>query len=337
MKYLFTLLLLLVMSNHLTAQTLRPEIKVIIDSIASDGYYDSDFDFPGEKEKGVDFKKLSHLATDSELVQLTDHENPIIRAYSFRALTSRKGVALFPIILKLLPDTIMVHERPFGCIPTFFSVGEVVWEEIRPPLKKSKIKLTKEQSSIIDSFVLYSPAFSSSSILLFVLQKINPAQKFYPRIKELYTIEKNNDALPALAKYQKQEDKQYIIDILKRNQTEDVYYALNAVSNFPDDVFYPYLRSIYKSEMQKTEFFNRLVTSSLWRAIVQYKTIESRKMMENILATVNENGMEFHGIDIYLAIEEYPDPIFDGIQNKIHLNEIQQMEVQLTKKVKQNR
>jgi hypothetical protein len=334
MKYLLPLLLLLFATNHVFSQKIRPEISAIVKSVIADGFYDNDDSyFNGEENKNSDLKKLSSTATNDELIQLLDHKNPIIRAYSFEALAKRTGIDLFPFVLKLLHDTTKIRERPSGCIPIVFSVGEIVSEEISPAFKKSNIELTPEQFSAIDSFILYSNG-CSHSILFSTLKKIQPIPKFYARIKELYVKEKNKDALAALAKYRKPEDKQLIIDVLKRNEVDEVYFALWAVINFPDQAFYPYLKSIHNNEIHRTIHFNRLVTNALWQAIVQYKTKESREMMEKALATVNTQAMEFHGIDIYLAIEEYPDPVFDGIQDKIHLSGIQQMEVMMMKKIK---
>ena len=79
---------------------LRPTIQKFVDEIAKDNILKSE----GVGEAGVRtkqwdrFEELRKTATDKELIELTNHENSVVRCYSFEALTSRKNVDIFQVV-----------------------------------------------------------------------------------------------------------------------------------------------------------------------------------------------------------------------------------------------
>src|SRR5688572_4923712 len=97
------------------------------------------------------YNDLNRLAAASELDSLTDHANPAVRYYSFRALVYRHNDRVFDILLKHMNDTSKLQSF-YGCIGMTETVaGNFVKLVTSNDIEPTGYKLDKNQIKIIDS------------------------------------------------------------------------------------------------------------------------------------------------------------------------------------------
>src|SRR4030095_3140968 len=118
---LFTLFVLLVYltscsDEERTFQSytdLPPHIKTdkltnIINQIAGNNTIEGEFIGIAGSPSGQSrrLKQLDSIATNVQLTSFTDHANPVVRYYSFRARVRRKSGDIFDILLNHITDTV---------------------------------------------------------------------------------------------------------------------------------------------------------------------------------------------------------------------------------------
>ena len=83
------------------------DVNLLATAIANGNRYEGKYiGFGGRiSEQYKLFEKLESTATDSMLIRLTDHGNPVVRAYAYSALAGRNSPALIPIFKKHLNDS----------------------------------------------------------------------------------------------------------------------------------------------------------------------------------------------------------------------------------------
>lgn len=326
MKILITLFILLI-SQVSYSQEISKRIQQVVDKIEEDNMYKSSaIGYAGERTKQWDrFVKLKKNATDEELIILTNHKSPAVKCYSFHALAERKNQKTFEILLNHLKDTDVV-ETFQGCIVSSQSVGDFFLDVVTPNyISLSTYKLNKVQKNTVDSILLFDAEIKLAA-KSYLLESINPKAIFYTRIKEIYEKENSKSALIAISKYQKQEDKELIAKWLTKEKTNDQYYGLRAVRNFPDSCFFPFIEKIQQQEIKKPTGFNYSLIRMLYLTTVQYKDKKSRELIENTLYNAKESTLEYHSEYIWLALTKYPDPIYSGIVDTIEISDFKKSE-----------
>ncbi len=129
----------------------------IVTSLASENIIGDHIGVAGSTSRLDLFNRLNKIATQSELICLTDHQVPAVRYYAFRALTSRSDKKVFSILLNHMTDTMRINSFS-GCSGM---EETVVWNLVN--LVTSKVsepngyKLTKDQLRIIDSIYRLHP------------------------------------------------------------------------------------------------------------------------------------------------------------------------------------
>ncbi len=165
MKNIFLIFLFTFLGNifccegQIKTTKIRPKIKHIANQIARHNVLTgSAVGYVGTRPKQWDrYEKLKKEATNEELILLIEHKNAVVRCYSFDALAYRKGIDIFPILIKHLSDTAEVATF-FGClifstIVREYFVGVVTPEEPNNEFYKDLYKLTKKQKTTIDSIL----------------------------------------------------------------------------------------------------------------------------------------------------------------------------------------
>ncbi len=269
-----------------TGQTIRTEIQLLVDSIATDNYlsYGRDGYLGYKSEQFVRFENLTSKATLEELRQLTYHKNLVVKCYAIDGYCQRNNgnVAMMkPVIMKNLYDTTMINIL-YGDFGVPMQVAEFVLNrQIYRLDKKDSIAILQLFLSI-DSVMIYDTtiklAYKTNA-----LKKATPNPKNYDRIREIVIKEKNPAAVVALARYKKQEDISVIISYLKDKEMN--YYAIWAVKEFPDAVFYPFLVDIFKHRWKKrrkkySEYSDWWI---LYQALAQYSTDKTIELFKKTL------------------------------------------------------
>jgi hypothetical protein len=223
----------------LFGQTIRPEIGNTVNRIEKDNMLKSlGVGYGGVRTDQWDrYISLKEKATSEELITLTDHNNGVVRCYSFQALATRKDINIFPILIKHLTDTTIITTFQ-GCIISSQSVGDYFLEVVTPQyIDLEAYKLTDFERHKVDSILIFDKSIRLSAKSE-VLRKLKPKHKYYNRVCEIVIEENDNNGLIALSKFQNQQDKDFIIERLNSNKTYIQYFGLQAVKYFPDTSFF---------------------------------------------------------------------------------------------------
>jgi len=321
MKIAITILVLL-LSQFSYGQEISKKIQKVVDKIAEDNMYKSSaVGYAGERTKQWDrFIELSEKATDEDLIILTDHKSPAVKCYSFQALAERNNPKTFEILLNHLKDNDTI-ETFHGCLMSSQLVGDFFLDVVTPNyISFEAYKLNDVQKNTVDSLLLFDKEVKLAA-KSHLLESIEPKASFYNRIKEIYEKENSKSALLAISKYQNPDDKELIAKWLIKEKTNDRYYGLRAVKNFPDPYFFPYIKKIQQQEIKKPTGFNYRLIRILYLTTVQYKNKESRALIENTLDNAKNSTLEYHSEYIWLALTKYPDSIYSGILESIEISD----------------
>lgn len=301
------------------------EIDTLVSAIAAENRLNDEGIGIGWKENSQwkRFYRLSQIATEEELITLTDHPNAVVRGYSFQALAKKNSDQTFPILIKHLTDTATVITFS-GCFQTEDKLANYLIEVVTPNLVDSDMyKLNKREQATVDSILLFDKSIHSLYARTRLLEEIKTDKKYYNRIRELAIENNEKVSVPVLAKYRNANDKQIIIDKLKSSERTDWYYALMAVRNFPDPAFFPYVEKLYKFEMTDKTGLTISGIRMLYQAIVQYKNKASRDLIQRTLSDQSRTDLSDHYEYIYLALKKYPHKIYHGLIDQIKLTDFQ--------------
>ena len=93
-----------------SSQTISSPVLDLVEQIAQSGSLGFDHDTQYDR-----FLDLNSLATDNELLMLTDHDSPAVRGYAFWALAKRNYASLESIFIAHLEDQSPVLQKN-GCM-----------------------------------------------------------------------------------------------------------------------------------------------------------------------------------------------------------------------------
>jgi len=142
MKNWISIILIVLLPLISYAQT--GELAVITAQIALDGSLGFD-----ENHQYNRFLKLQELASNDELVKLTDHLSPAVRGYAFWALAKNHYPDLKSIFIKHLDDQVAVIQRN-GCMVGNESVISFMKQVVTPYMyDRSCKKLDDETLALV--------------------------------------------------------------------------------------------------------------------------------------------------------------------------------------------
>ena len=260
------------------------------------------------------FEKLKSQASDKQLLALTRHDNPTVRCYAFAAIVDRGTYDAFPILLEHLHDSVQVMVLN-GCIGENVRVGDYffpIFFSEKSYLEKDAEK-RKSESRIIDSLFLVDININLDYRWK-CLDRMNVSPEKYKWIKKLALIKNNREAVVILAKYKKSEDRYLISNLLEDSNYIVQRYGLRAVVNYSDPSFFPFLRKILNSKLVHGSEENNNNLDILYNAIVQYKSDQSRKLLDAVLNLSEDQKLILHSDYIYQAVNSYPDSIYNGLK-----------------------
>ncbi|MCF2874408.1 MULTISPECIES: hypothetical protein [unclassified Tenacibaculum] len=272
----------------------------------------------GVKTKQWDnFIELKKSVTEQELMVLMEHPNSVVKCYSFDILISKKNKYCYNILKSRLKDSTSVTTS-FGCLMNDTQVNDYLINSFLNNVFLRSDTLKKEKREL-DSLVIFTP----NLILNYknrLLKKIEPNKNFYSRIKKL-ALSGNYEAIVALSKFNKKEDISIIDKLLGSNNTEVQRFGLMSVKSFTDKAFFKKVVTIHEQELKKKNADDYFVVRLLYEAIVSYKNIESRDLLEKSIQKTEGFQREFHFKYIWKALRSNPDKAYKGIIKKLNFSE----------------
>src|SRR6185312_1487150 len=232
--------------------TLRPEILRAATTLGQLGgiYYGFD-----ESSEGIAFLKFRTEARPEELVELCDNDNPVLRAYAYLALALDRNFDLFSVLINHLNDTAKIsilycddgYDQRVGDF--YYTVATGRYDDV------NGLQISERERSTIDSLLIFFPGVrleAKSNVLL----KIDSITGYYARIRQIATVEKNDNAVVALAKFQRSRDIPLISYLLQSGVRATQYLGLRAVRSFPDSTFFPLIDQMHRIEIKRTGGFD---------------------------------------------------------------------------------
>lgn len=301
-------------------QALRPEIARLAADIAADHFHVSKhIGFGGgTTDQWRRYDTLRNTATREELIVLTDHPGACTRCYAYQVLVERRDTAVFGIAMKHLYDTDTVttfsgcniFDEPAGD----YFLGLVMFCEGDSCVLDARERRTLDSLMLHDSRVRLRRKSEK-------LIRIGPDPAFYTTIRELVELRNDDAGVVALAKYRKEQDRQFIIRKLSSSSIQDQYYGLWAVRHYPDSSFFPYLVEIHTAEVQRGACYNWMLLRALYEAVPQYRHEAARTLLASTLAMAKDNpALRQHVVFIGNRLSYYedldsqrpgPDPVLD--------------------------
>lgn len=272
----------------------------------------------GTKPKQWDnFKDLRENATNPELLLLTEHPHPVVKCYAFDLLVNKRNENCFNILKDNLIDTTSVFTQ-FGCIGRRTRVNDYFIQSILSPNHGNEYLIESEKNTL-DSLILFTPNLISS-YKNGLIERIEPKEKYYSRIREL-ALKENNSAIIAISKYQKESDIEFINHLLENTDTDIQYYGLKAAKNFPNDISFAKIKEIHSVEIKKPTSFDYAMLRELYQSIVSFKNINSRELLEKTINETTNYTQQYHYEFIWLALKKHPSETYDGIIDKLQYTE----------------
>jgi hypothetical protein len=303
-------------------QTLRPEVKSLVDSIAKydrlDGLY---IGYPGIKSKQYDrLNLLTEISSSKELLDLTVSKNTTIKCAAFQSLCSKDSVDIIPVVISHLYDTSLVFIKQ-GCIGSQQMTGDYFLQTFYFYLatKDSNYFINNYLRILkVDSILFYDPnirlAYKEGRI-----RGTNGDTSYYDRIRDIALNERIPVSVLALAKYKKQQDKKIIESYFKDDKTQ--YYAIWAVREFPDTTFYHLLIKVFEKEW-KDKYYDYTKWRILYQALAQYPNDKTLELFDKTINARNRFRRQTLGRYLTIAITKYPNPLFDRYQNKAEIDNL---------------
>ncbi len=276
-------------------------------------------------------------APDIALVHLLDHSNPMLRYACFTSLYERQRPIPIDVILGHYDDTDAVTFQGdkmtmrdcflYNIYNQYLSWHSVLayaepgqydtLKRYRDSLTTAGVIITDAQRQVLDSMLLYDTA-NTGIVRNFMLFYLAPQPEYYNRVKQITTTEPNNGAaVVALAKYQRADDKKYVINLFKTYKGVATTFGLWAVRYWSDSSFLYYFPSPEGCVLSEDEGFTNLHCyeqfDPYFSALLQYSGGEiDRRLNYCIGRTVRlyskPNVVNEQKIKLYKLLQVYYGP-----------------------------
>ncbi len=232
---------------------------------------------------------LRFMATDKELLQLSQSEHPALRAAAFRELFEKKSFNHFELLMNHLEDKAMVIEDMGEFGYKFLTVSDYI-------LLKATWKNEQEKNKTIDAVITKHNYLAAAYE---ILEQIEPQEKYYPFIKKMaerkyeyyevggfvHNTENIAYALYGLAKFKKKEDIKLIKEQLLYYYPELNENCFRLMKEFPDTAYMQVYEAYYPRRFYKTICREKDVdkATDFINSIAGYKNERSANILDSIL------------------------------------------------------
>lgn len=254
-------------------------------------------------EQYENFEALKKTASKEELLQLTNHSNAVVRCYSFWALGNHKNFDLFSLVKNHIKDDALIKTQ-FGCLLSTEKVGDFFIKLVTPNYIDDEVKkLNEKELKSLDSLLVYKENNLDSRFR--AIEKAEPTELLYQKVRELVTKFNNQSALVTLSKYKNPNDIELILNNRDKDLEDDAesgyFYTYKAIQNFPDQHFLPFLEKRLKETLDNDHFSNEW--AEMYAGIATYKNKQAVELLKIPFTKVqHQNIKEYHIKFVYEAI-----------------------------------
>ena len=269
------------------------------------------------------FNQLQEIASEKQILELTNDTNGILQIYSFMVLCEKHKDKCFDVILNNLHNYTSFPVVS-GCVLNHDYTTDFWIYLVTSEGWQSGFKLEQKQKNELNNLLIRDKSSKLRSHY-FALREIETSPENYELIKKLVTNDKNGIALYLLAEYQKTEDIAIISSFNNKINYLDDF--LKAIENFPNIAFYQYVLKAIEQEKKFDLFYSDSNWNRILITVAKYPTSQTKKIFEDLLKESNNERLSGMSKGILLAITKNPNPIFDSIKSQIPVREDEMLEI----------
>lgn len=254
---------------------------------------------------------LRETLTIDELTELTNHSNPIVRCYGFKALTQRNEKAAFLVIKNHLQDTIEISTS-YGCFRGREFVADFFVYAFRGD---EAILHDSVHLGLLDSLLIFTPNHLEARSD--AIRRAGETGKYYKRIKDVAINDKLAGAVIALANFKREED----ITIIKDTRVTGkpfIHHQLAttflAISQFPHPRFLRFLEDHLQSTIHKAP---QVECRFLYEAIANYNNSHARDLLAQPFSISDSALRQKHLEELSFVLKRNSNPIYSGHRKQI--------------------
>ncbi len=257
----------------------------------------------------IQYEYTNHLLSVSSPKQLRKiaikHPSPIVRAAVFSLLSQKYPHEAVEVAIRGMNDTTWV-ETISGCCGgdeplNVMRVNNIIIN--RNCFKDSDINR-------LDSIVLFSHNVQNMDAYGHLFKSLMPKERYYHRLKSLYDKKCYTAPIIAIAKYDTEDSRNLLMDLLKDVKVEEesmrLSNALIAISYCPNKCFKDYVKRIANSYLSMEKDFS----DGLYSAIMAYEEPWTISLIES---SMRKNDSSW---DLYCAYREHPRSYYKALYNK---------------------
>ncbi len=303
-------------------EEVRPEIEVLVKQIIETGMYtggsieiSKDAFVPAPSKADYAFHKMKKIATEEELILLTNHKHSAVKCYAFIALAESKSSRTFEVLVNHLTDEDYVTWH-MGCIQEAQQIKDFFIDVLFfSHRSKNTYKLNATESFRFDSLIVLDTTLELRAKPR-LISRLKSRDIYYQEIKKMYQRERTTHSLICLAKYRKKEDHALIIDLLSSDKSGEKSSGLLGVNYFPAYEFFPFVEKVYE-ETFNIEKDNVMLLIRMYSALSQYKTEYSRKLMMDAIRNTKGKVKKNHIQSISIALGKEPSMVYFYVLKEI--------------------
>ena len=268
----------------------------------------------GNLPKDYPLTMLRERVSVAELKNMTNHDNPLVRCYAFKALTMVSEPDAFLIVTTRLQDSAKVSAT-LGCIATDQFVGDFF---IR--VFKGHEAIVKNPAHIrtLDSLLIFEP--NKLNARSEVMRWVKPEEKYYQRIREVVKNEKDAGALIGLAKFEKEDDIELIITTqVKPEWPYDRFPQIAnfvAIEKFPHPAFLPFLQASLKKCLMTSPGHDAYF---LYQAIAAYDNKNAHALLSQPFHIKDNTIRHKHLEELSDALRRDSHPLYHDLREQLNL------------------
>ena len=297
-------------NTHNLLDSLASFDRIAIDAVGPQGSINKQYEF---------FTKLLESNGTENLVKLFEEQkDAIVKCYLFWGLAKKQYPDLFELLTKNLFDnrsvTVVIGNFVEDYKVSDFLINVMTEDRIDIDAKK----LDDENRMQLDSILIFNDSIRLQAKTE-LLQKYTPVNNQYKKIKELANNSYSPFAYVALAKFRKEEDISIINQLF--DDSESKYYGLLAVRAFNSPIFYDKVITAH-NEILESKKLNYSLIRAVYQALVQYPTEQTVNQLKIGLKKTRGYARKTHERYIWLAIDKYPNEIFESVKSEIEFTEL---------------
>lgn len=330
--YLLTIILFFSCNSYKTKypyslDDFRPELRQHLEKIVTYGGACSPIDNTGDGSAlRQTYSYFISSVSESELEKLLNCEHPVLRAYSFKILCTKKSPLINIYLLNHLDDTAQIAE----CAGEFGTIHTTVADAF---LEASKGNTSLPKKDVIKTIVTNHP-YLISAAFLFIYQA-DSMKQYYSSLKNMYVANyplqyayrerllaqlssfKNPDDTTIIKNglvYLSNEDElQLKFNLIEKNPSPAFYFAIEKYYNQLRGMKY---RNVLDHEAIRSEHFSYIFAAFI-NAVASYKSERSAVIFDSIV----KKQLYYSKQDVYEkmveAMQKYPSPVYRKLLSEL--------------------